>query len=149
MPFLPALSHYRYVDNSPRCRLHVSRVGQRDERRRLTFVLTRQLVEKLEWQGGERIVVSIGTGEDLGAFQFARVDKAKAGSKLIPNSRAHGFRLHITLPPEIHGIRPAEFLDRLPLPVTLEWSIRDGALELRSQPAEAGAIPSNITALRS
>lgn len=133
MPFLPAISGWQRFPRGPSARLHMSKSGRHLDRRQLVFVLSRELIEQLGWQGGERVVLSLGVGEDLGAFQLSRITRANTGVKLIPHSNARGFRVHITLPPEIHGIRPADFLDRMDLPASLDFSVRDGALELRCQ----------------
>lgn len=131
MPFLPAISGWYREPSGPNARLHICKCGQRLDRRRLTFVLSRELVEQAGWQGGERVVIALGVGDDLGAFQISRVTKARAGLKLISHSNARGFRVHVTLPPEIHGVRPADFLDTLELPARLDFEVRNGALELR------------------
>lgn len=142
MSFLPALSGWFREPAGPNARLHVAPTGRYMDRRRLTFVISRELVELAGWQGGERIVVSLGVGDDLGAFQLARVTKARAGLKLIPcSSGARGFRLNVTLPPELHGVRPADFLDRLPTPIRLDFTVRDGAIELRCPAAAENVVP--------
>ncbi len=133
MPFLPAISGWYREPTGPNARLHICKSGRNLDRRRLTFVLSRELIEQAGWQGGERVVIALGVGDDLGAFQISRVTKARAGLKLIPHSNARGFRVHLTLPPEIHGVRPADFLDLIELPARLDFAVRDGALELRCQ----------------
>jgi hypothetical protein len=135
MSFLPALSGGRMQAHGAWARLHVCKSGRMNDRRRLMFVFSRDLVEKLGWQGGERFVVSLGVDEDLGAFQISRVSRTRTGLKLIPKSNAAGFRLGITLPPEIHGIRPADFLDTLLLPMALNFEIQSGAALLRTKAA--------------
>lgn len=146
MSFLPAISGWFREPSGPNARLHISRTGQRQDRRRLTFVLSRELIELCGWQGGERVVVSIGVGEDLGAFQISRVTKARAGLKLIPvSSQGRGYRVHVTLPPELHGVRPADFLDRLPLPNRMDFAVRDSALELRCDTAANGLSGDGLT----
>lgn len=136
MPFLPAISGWHREPTGPNARLHICKTGRALDRRRLTFVLSRELIEQVGWQGGERVVIALGVGEDLGAFQISRVTRARAGLKLIPHSHARGFRVHLTLPPEIHGIRPADVLDALELPARLDFAVRDGALELRCPKAQ-------------
>lgn len=130
MAFLPALAGY-HRETGAFARLHVSPTGRNNDRRRLTFHFSRALIELAGWQGGERFVVGLGIGADLGAFQISRVTKARAGLRLIPQSNARGFRLLITLPPVIHGVRPAEFIDRLRLPATLDFTIDGEAMVLR------------------
>lgn len=139
MPFLPAISGHWRAPSGPTARLHVARFGRLEDRRQIAFVLSRELIELCGWQGGERFVLSLGIGEDLGAFQLVRVTKAGAGMKLIPSSQARGFRVRFNLPPEIHGIRPADYLDRLRLPATLDFTIADGAMTLQADMSDAAA----------
>lgn len=144
MPFLPAISGWYREPSGPNARLHVSKCGQKLDRRRLTFVLSRELIEQAGWQGGERLVIALGVGDDLGAFQISRVTKARAGLKLIPHSNARGFRVSLTLPPEIHGVRPADLLDTLELPARLDIEAHTGALELRCPASQIGRTASRI-----
>lgn len=132
MSFLPALSGYWRAPTGPNARLHVASAGRNNDRRRLTFILSRELVEMAGWQAGERIVVSLGADDDLGAFQLSRCTKPRTGIKLIAHSNARGFRLHITLPPEIHGLRPAEMLDSMALPAPLTFTVNGAAMVLRA-----------------
>lgn len=131
MPFLPVISGWHRESSGANARLHVSKVGRQLDRRRLCFVLSRELIEQAGWQGGERVVIALGVGDDLGGFQMSRVSRQRAGVKLIAHSNARGFRIHLTLPPAVHGIAPADFLDRIRLPAALEFEVRDGALLLR------------------
>lgn len=137
MAFLPAISGWVREPTGPNARLHISKTGRSLDRRRLTFVLSRELIEQVGWQGGERVVIALGVGDDLGAFQISRITKPRAGLKLIPHSHARGFMVSVTLPPQIHGVRPADFLDLIALPARLDFAVHDSALELRCRDDEA------------
>ncbi len=145
MAFLPAFSTHGADRTGLRVRLHMQVTGRRGDRRRLTFVLSRGLVEKLGWQLGERIVVALGTEADLGAFQMTRSGHRRVGVALHANSNSSGARLTLSLPPTIHGLEPAVFLDRLVLPQHLDIALEGEALVLRTTPASAAVLP---TALR-
>lgn len=146
MSFLPALSPRGGDRNGARVRLHMQVTGRHADRRQLTFVLSRTLLDQLGWQMGERICIAIGTGEDLGAFQATRSGHPRAGAKLSPNSNSSGARLSLSLPPEIHGVRPADFLDRLDLPQHLDIDIDGKALVMRTRLAEAALTPRPVLA---
>ncbi|WP_288199498.1 hypothetical protein [uncultured Pleomorphomonas sp.] len=141
MAFLPAITGWMREAPGPRAVLHKSVTGRDGDRRRLTFTLTRELVEQVGWQGGERFVVSIGVGEDLGAFQLSRADHPRSGIKLIPHSRARGFRLHLNLPPVVHGVNVVAMLEAVPQACPCRFEAQDGVLVLRVEariPVEAG-----------
>jgi len=143
MAFLPAISGWVREPTGPNARLHICKTGRNLDRRRLTFVLSRELIEQVGWQGGERVVIALGVGDDLGAFQISRITKPRAGLKLIPHSHARGFRVSVTLPPQIHGVRPVDFLDLIALPARLDFAVHDGALELRCRADEACRAANN------
>jgi hypothetical protein len=130
LAFLPAITGWARTPPGPRATLHTSVTGRDGDRRRLSFSLSRELVDAAGWQGGERFVVSIGVGPDLGAFQISRCDRPRAGVKLIAHSRALGFRLHLNLPPIVHGVDVPELVDSLPRPCPFAFTIADGALVL-------------------
>lgn len=137
MAFLPAISGWAREPAGPSVHLHMYKSGRNLDRRRLTFVLSREVIEQVGWQGGERVVLALGVGDDLGSFQISRITKPRDGLKLIPRPHARGFRVSVTLPPGIHGVRPADFLDLLALPAPLDFAVREGALELRCRAGEA------------
>lgn len=133
MAFLPAITGWVREAPGPRATLHTSVSGRDGDRRRLTFALTRELVDEAGWQGGERFVVSIGIGDDLGAFQLSRADRPRSGIKLIAHSRARGFRLNLNLPPVIHGVDIVALLKDLDRPCPLAFTAKDGVLILRAE----------------
>lgn len=147
MSFLPAITGWVREAPGPRATLHTSVSGRDGDRHRLTFALTRELVDEAGWQGGERFVVSIGVGEDLGAFQISRADRPRTGVKLIPNSRARGFRLSLNLPPVIHGVVIADLVGNLPRPCPLAWVAHDAVLVLRAE-VKSEAQSSSVVPLR-
>lgn len=147
MAFLPA--HSQYLRSSGAyARLHIYRTGRAYDRRQLTFVLSRDLMNRLGWQRGEHIAMSIGTGDDVGAFMLTRT--GRSGHTIYHYSGTQSARVAMTLPPEIHGIKPAAFLDRLQGAQTLDFDIADGALIVRlNAEAMAAAFPkADITAFR-
>jgi hypothetical protein len=158
MPFLPTTAS-PLRDRSPaRIRLHAEASGRLGDRRRLTFALSQPLVDQLGWQIGDRITIEIGVGEDLGAFRLSRSKPPGAGSKLLRNSaggmrpEATGARVRTTLPPEMHGLRPAEMIDLAALPIWFEFRISGGTLDL-TPPADVVWIsmprqPATISSVR-
>lgn len=149
MAFLPAITGWVREAPGPRATLHTSVSGRDGDRRRLTFALTRELVDEAGWQGGERFVVSIGVGDDLGAFQISRADRPRTGIKLIPHSRARGFRLNLNLPPVIHGVNIHTLIDGLPRPCHCAFSVADGAMVLRTAGKADTRTSGDVVALRS
>lgn len=139
MPFLPALTGWARKQPGPRATIHVGINGYMSDRRRVTFALTRELIELACWQAGERFVISIGVGEDKGAFQITRSDRPNTGLKLIANSRALGFRISLNLPPVIHGIDVCRFFDGLPRPCPCDHAVNDGVLVLKARRDEAAS----------
>lgn len=138
MAFLPVLSGpgRRVVER--RIRLYVTAYGGR---RRVSFALSRPLIDDLGWHCGERVVIAIGTGADLGAFQLSRVTRAGAGVKLTAFSRSHGLRCAVTFAPGLHGLDPAQLLDPYAAPVDLAFEIEAGALRCSLPPrAEAANV---------
>lgn len=133
MPFLPAITGWVRQAPGPRATIHTAVSGREGDRRRITFVLTRELVDLAGWQGGERFVVSIGTGADRGAFQISRTDRPRTGLKLIPHSQARGFRLHLNLPACVHGIDIPALVDNLPRPCSCRFAMQDAALILTAE----------------
>lgn len=132
MPFLPILrSIGRDWFREPAIRLHYTSLA--DRRHRLTFILTRPLIEALHWHGDDRILLGLGVGTDIGAFQLARVDKKHAGMKLEQRTVA-SFRLSINLPTHIHGIDIARLCGGRPSPDVLDHEIGQGMLLARLPP---------------
>ncbi|WP_127076168.1 hypothetical protein [Rhodomicrobium lacus] len=131
MAFLPILSDGRARRNASDLRLYVSKTGRNLDRSRLTFVLSVALIDRLRWHSGERFAIAMGVDEDLGAFQISRITKLNTGTKLHANSNGRGFRLSVSLPPDVHGDQVAAFLDGRELPANLTSSAQKGVLSAR------------------
>lgn len=140
MSFLPAISSHTRDRTSLRARLYVQIGGKSADRRRLTFFLSRGLIDRIGWQIGERLIVAIGVGADTGAFQVTRSDHARTGSRLLAVPSSAGARFGLSLPPEVHGFRPADFVDRIVQPASLAWGLTEGALVLRADLAPEASL---------
>jgi hypothetical protein len=127
MAFLPALTGRWQEPRGPFVRLHA--LGRHGRSLRLNFVFSREMVDALGWQAGERFVFSLGVGDDLGRMQLSR-GRRGSGCRLIANNNARGFRLCFTLPPLLHGVDLAALLERQLLPATLDHEAGNGALLL-------------------
>lgn len=148
MSFLPAISGWSREPSGPYVRLHVFREGKYQDRRRLTFHFSRSLVEQLDWQAGDRMVVCIGVGSDLGGFLISKIDRPRTGVKLMPCSKQpRAFRIHLNLAPVVHGIRCSDLVDHLPLPAELSFEVEGGALQVRAtgKPAITAHNRPNLT----
>lgn len=108
--------------------MYVYSTGKVGDRRHLVFHLNRQLVTEARWQSGDRFMVSIGVGDDVGAFQICPVSKGKNGIKLCRVVGASAFRLRLCLPPEVHGVAVTDILDGLGDKNDLTCQIKDGAV---------------------
>lgn len=126
MPFIPIINGSGKRVYGARIRFYVAPAG--DKRRRVSFHLSRDLVAELGWQGGERVVVSLGAGEDLGAFQISRVTKPKAGVKLTANPNCHGLRCSVTLSPGAHGVDIVELFAPHCEPFDIDFVLEHGSL---------------------
>lgn len=146
MTFLPALPG-QGRSRGVWARVYSYPTGRYGDRRRLTFTLSRECMDQLKWQGGERIVVMIGVGEDVGSFRLVRCGKPRMGLRISANSNAAGFRVMFTAPEVIHGVRVADFLDRFQGGVAPDIQIEGGVITLRC-PAPVAAEWARATCSR-
>lgn len=137
MPFIPILrSSGRGFFHGPAIRLHHSPLA--DQRHRLTFVISRPLVEALRWEQEDRIVIALGVGSDAGSFQFTRVSRRDAGLKLEPRT-TNGFRVAVSLPARVHDIDIATLCAGRPRPDVLDHQVSGEMLLARLSPVSTAA----------
>lgn len=147
MAFLPLLPSSGPRVLGKRLRVVVERTGRNLDRRRLTFGLSRELAEALGWQAGDRIVVSIGLGSDLGRAQLSRVERPGAGHKLIAYAQSRVLRVCVTTPLALQGQDMQPWLDALLDPAPVDFAMTDGALVAQLTPLrEAQGAPGNVVA---
>lgn len=137
MAFLPLLPSAGPRILGKRLRIVVECSGRNLDRRRLTFGLSRDLAEALAWQPGDRIVVSLGLGPDLGRAQLARVERPGAGHKLISYSGSRVLRVCVTTPAQLQGVDMAPLLDAFIDPAPAAFLIVDGTLLATLTPLRA------------
>ncbi|KFC64004.1 hypothetical protein FG93_05514 [Bosea sp. LC85] len=137
MAFLPLLPSSGPVVRGKRLRIIVGRSGRNLDRRRVTFALSRELAEALNWQPSDRIVISLGLGTDRGRVQLVRVEKQRAGHKLITTPNSKVLRVSVTTPAVLQGEDVAPLLDAFLDPAAADFAIQDGALIATLQPLRA------------
>lgn len=140
MPFLPLLPSSGPRIIGKRLRIAVERAGRQLDRRRVTFALSRELAEALNWQVGDRIVTSLGLGEDRGKVQLARVEKNRVGHKLIAFSQSRVLRVCLSTPCLLQGEDMAPVLDAFLDPAPADFAVVDGVLLAHLVPLRA-ALP--------
>lgn len=140
MAFLPLLPTSGPRVLGKRLRIAVERAGRQLDRRRVTFALSRELAEALNWQVGDRIVTSLGLGADRGRVQLARVEKSHAGHKLIAFAHSRVLRVCLTTPCLLQGEDVAPLLDGFLDPAQADFAIVDGVLLAHLVPLRA-ALP--------
>lgn len=139
MAFLPLLPSSGPRVIGRRCRVIVERAGRKLDRRRITFALSRDLTQALDWQPGDRVVISLGLGADRGRAQLARVDKPTAGHKLTAYRQSHVLRVSVSTPALLQGEDVASLLDVFLTPAATDFAISDGALLVTLSPLTAPA----------
>lgn len=149
MAFLPLLPTSGPRVLGKRLRISAERIGKLLDRRRLTFALSRELAEALNWQIGDRIVVSLGLGADRGRVQLARVEKTSAGHKLTAFAQSRVLRVGVSTPCLLQGEDMAPILDAFLDPAPADFAISDGVLLAHLVPLRAaltGATPMRVVA---
>lgn len=147
MAFLPLLPSSGPRILGKRLRIAVERTGRQLDRRRITFAISRELAEALNWQIGDRIVASLGLGSDRGRVQLARVEKSRAGHKLTAFSQSRVLRISVSTPCLLQGEDMAPVLDAFLDPAPAEFAVSDGVLLAHLLPLRAAeAQPGNVVA---
>lgn len=149
MAFLPLLPTSGPRVLGRRLRVSAQRAGKLLDRRRLTFALSRELAEALNWQIGDRIVISLGLGADRGRVQLARVEKTAAGHKLAAFAQSRVLRVGVSTPTLLQGEDMAPLLDAFLDPAPADFAIVDGVLLAQLVPLRAalsGAPPMRVVA---
>ncbi len=138
MPFIPLSgSTIRDWVTAPAVRVYRSRQNGRD---RLTFGISGPLLAELGWSAADRIVVSLGTGPDAGAFRLHRGDKGGGGVRLARFGN-HACRVHVVLPPHFYGVDTASLLEGRVFPLLADVTRDGGALQFTlPEPAKAGRV---------
>lgn len=134
MAFLPLLPSSGPRVLGKRLRISVERSGRRLDRRRITFAISRELAEALNWQIGDRIVTSLGLGTDRGRVQLARVEKSRAGHKLTAFTQSRVLRVTVSTPTMLLGEDMAPLLDQFVAPAPADFAVTDGVLLAHLQP---------------
>jgi len=98
MTFIPTFSDGRREALGQCARLYIAQSGTLKQRRRLTFMVSTALMNRLHWQLHERVTIAVGVDENLGQFQFTRTSRRNTGAKLLPFSPDRSARLMINLP---------------------------------------------------
>lgn len=139
MAFLPLLptSGPRVIGR--RCRISVDHAGRKRDRRRITFSISRELAQTLNWQPGDRVVISLGLGADRGRAQLSRVDKPTAGHKLTTYRQSHVLRVSVSTPTTLQGEDVTSLLDAFLTPAGADFAIVDGTLLVTLSPLTATA----------
>lgn len=133
MPFIPLSgSTIRDWVTAPAVRIYRSRQNGRD---RLTFGISGPLLAELGWSQADRIVVSLGTGTDAGAFRMHRGDRGGGGVRLARFGN-HACRLHVVLPPQFYGVDTAALLAGRTFPLLADVTREGGALQFTLPAAE-------------
>lgn len=145
LAFLPLLPSSGPRVLGKRLRIVVERTGRRQDRRRITFSLSRELAEGLGWQAGDRIVASLGLGDDWGRVQLARVEKPGAGHKLTTYPQSRVLRIGVTTPVLLNGADLAPLLDLFIEPAAVDFAVSDGALTASLAPLRAAASPTVLS----
>ena len=142
MAFLPLLPSAGPAIRGKRLRIAVERRGRALDRRRVTFAISRELAEALNWQTGDRIVIALGLGDDRGRVQLSRVEKPGAGHKLTAFSQSRVLRVGVTTLTTLQGEDIAPLLDAFVEPANADFAIENGALIATLHPlAPAAAQP--------
>ncbi|OYX02353.1 MAG: hypothetical protein B7Z14_03655 [Bosea sp. 32-68-6] len=128
MAFLPLLPSSGARVTGKRLRIAVDRAGKRGDRRRISFSISRELAEALAWQIGDRIVASIGLGDDWGRVQLARVERPGAGHKLTAFAQSKVLRIAVTTPVLLNGTDLTSLLDPFLDPASVDFHVGDGTL---------------------
>lgn len=136
MPFIPLSgSTIRDWVTAPALRVYRSRQNNRE---RLTLGLSGPLLADLGWSLADRIVVSLGTGPDAGAFRLHRGDRGGGGVRLARFGN-HACRLHVVLPPQFYGVDTATLLEDRTFPLLADIR-RDGSAVVFTLPKPAGSV---------
>ncbi len=148
MTFLPAITGW-LRDSRHMVTMYAQPYGRDGKRRRVTFALSREVLDEAKWQVGDRVIVSVGVGEHLGSFQISRVQRGRAGMRLAKTSNGGKLvRFHLVLPENLPGVCPAEMLDRYAFPNRMDWKVEDGALMVTLDAAAEAAGAGNVHTLR-
>lgn len=141
MSFLPLLPSSGPSIIGKRVRVLVVRSGRHLDRRRLTFLFSRELTDALNWQPADRVVISLGLGADRGRVQISRVAKSKAGHKLstVPNCRL--LRCAVTTPVLLQGEDVAPVLDAFLDPASADFTVESGNLLVEMKPLRHAVEP--------
>lgn len=134
MAFLPLLPSAGPAVRGKRLRIAVERRGRQLDRRRVTFAVSRELAEALNWQPGDRIVIALGLGDDRGRCQLSRVEKPGAGHKLTCFNQSRVLRVGVTTPTTLQGEDIAPLLDGFVEPACADFAIENGALLVSLSP---------------
>jgi hypothetical protein len=118
-------------------RLYVRKMGAKQDRRRVDVYISAGTFADLGWARGSRVIFALGTGDDAGKLQLTP-SNGRTGQRLstTPNGGLQT-RAAITFPAEIHGQRPAEFLDNLPNPAFCDFTLSDGSLVIDARTISA------------
>lgn len=150
MAFLPLLLGTSRGERHP-IRLYFAQSrGGRADRLLLTVVMSRSQVETMGWQGGDYLVIAIGSGDDAGKIQLSK-SRRRSGNRLIANSNCAGFRVSFTLPHVANGLRIIDMFagQQSPITPTIE---RDGPTiraDLLMRAGSEVSAPSNVVDLAS
>ena len=130
LAFLPLLPTTGPSFRGKRVRVNVERAGRHGDRRRLSVAVSRDLAEALNWQAGDRIVISLGIGADRGRAQLSRVAKPTGGHKLSKYRQSHTLAVRVTTPVLLHGEDMSAVLDGFSEPAGADFTIADGTLHV-------------------
>ncbi|MBL8575024.1 MAG: hypothetical protein JNM13_15220 [Hyphomicrobiaceae bacterium] len=150
MAFLPLLLGRSRGERHP-IRLYFSQSrGGRADRLFLTVVMSRAQVEKMGWQGGDYLVIAIGSGGDAGKVQLSK-SRRRAGNRLIANSNCAGFRVMFTLPHVANGLRIIDMFAGQQSPITpaIECDGQTIRADLLMLDASEVGAPSNVVDIAS
>jgi hypothetical protein len=149
MAFLPLLPTSGARIHGKRLRIIVERTGRQLDRRRITFSISRELADALNWQAADRIVIALGIGADRGLVQLTRVEKSTAGHKLSTTPNCKVLRCAVTIPVILHGEDISTELDTFLDPAAVDFSLGDGVLTAILQPLRTAAHAPEPAPLRS
>ena len=128
MPFIPlSSSMLRNWVGEPALRVYCERGEQHT---RLGFCLSKPLLDQMGWQPHDRLVVSLGTGEDAGAFRISRGDRAGEGIRLGAFGRL-AWRIKVPLPRHFFGVDTAALIEGVAFPLLAPFEVVANALVFR------------------
>ena len=139
LAFLPLLPTSGPSFRGKRVRINVERIGRLGDRRRVNIALSRDLAEALNWQAGDRIVISLGIGADRGRAQLSRVAKPTGGHKLSKYRQSHTLAVRVSTPVLLQGEDVSAVLDAFIEPAAADFTVADGTLHVVLAPLTPAA----------